>query len=130
MIIIDKGKLVATDSVHNLQARARGVESVRLEVAARNGNLEAPIVQHKLEQVAGVSRVVCAEQADGGAVFEVESQKGSFVRGDLARAVVECGWDLNELRPTAMSLEEIFLRLTGQEASAETGKAAEGGAQP
>jgi ABC-2 type transport system ATP-binding protein len=130
VIIIDKGKLVATDSVHNLQARARGAESVRLEVAGRNGNLETPIVQHRLEQVAGVSRVVCAEQADGRAVFEVESQKGSFVRGDLARAVVECGWDLNELRPTAMSLEEIFLRLTGHEAAAETGKAAEGGAQP
>jgi len=30
--------------------------------------------------------------------------------------VVESGWDLNELRPTAMSLEEIFLQLTGKEA--------------
>ena len=25
------------------------------------------------------------------------------------------GWDLNELRPAAMSLEEIFLQLTGGE---------------
>jgi hypothetical protein len=49
--------------------------------------------------------------------FEVESGKG-FVRGDLARAVVESGWDLNELRPTAMSLEEIFLQLTGSQAAA------------
>ncbi|MBV9435857.1 MAG: hypothetical protein JOZ44_07380, partial [Acidobacteria bacterium] len=47
--------------------------------------------------------------------FEIEGQKG-FVRGDLARAVVESGWDLNELRPTAMSLEEIFLQLTQQAA--------------
>ena len=45
--------------------------------------------------------------------FEVESQKG-FLRGDLARAVVESGWDLNELRPAAISLEEIFLQLTGR----------------
>src|ERR1700723_1169539 len=58
VIIISKGKLVATDSVRNLQARARGAESVLLEVASRNGNLEAGIVQHKLEQVAGVSRVL------------------------------------------------------------------------
>ena len=36
------------------------------------------------------------------------------MRGDLARAVVEAGWDLNELRPSAMSLEEVFLQLTGQ----------------
>jgi len=30
----------------------------------------------------------------------------------LARAVVEAGWDLNELRTSAVSLEEIFLQLS------------------
>ncbi|HEY6338669.1 MAG TPA: ABC transporter ATP-binding protein [Candidatus Sulfotelmatobacter sp.] len=115
VIIINQGKLVATDSVRNLQARARGAESVLVEIAARAGNLEAPIVQHKLEQVPGVSRVLCKQEVDGRALFEVESQKGRLVRGDLARAIVESGWDLNELRPSSMSLEEIFLQLTGNE---------------
>src|SRR5438105_3542055 len=115
VIIINKGKLVATDSVRNLQARARGAESVLVEIAGRSGSLEVPIVQHKLEQVSGVSRVLCKQQVDSRALFEVESQKGRLVRGDLARAVVESGWDLNELRPAAMSLEEIFLQLTGDE---------------
>src|SRR5215467_1045727 len=115
VVIINKGKLVATDSVRNLQARARGAESVLVEVAGRNGNLEPSTVQQKLERISGVSRVVCTSQVDSRAVFEVESQKGSLVRGDLARAVVESGWDLNELRPASMSLEEIFLQLTGSE---------------
>ena len=118
VIIINKGKLVATDSVRNLRARARGAETVLVEVAGRNGSLEVPNVQTRLEQVAGVSRVFCKQQVDTRAVFEVESQKGSFVRGDVARAVVESGWDLNELRPAAMSLEEVFLQLTGNEAPA------------
>jgi len=118
VIIINKGKLVATDSVRNLQARARGAESVLVEIAGRNGNLEASIAQNKLEQVTGVSRVLCKQQIDSRVVFEVESQRGRMVRGDLARAVVESGWDLNELRPAAMSLEEIFLQLTGSEAVA------------
>jgi ABC-2 type transport system ATP-binding protein len=117
VIIINKGKLVATDSVRNLQARARGAESVVIEIGGRNGSLEVPAAQHKLEQVAGVSRVVCKQQADNRGVFEVESEKGRLVRGDLARAVVESGWDLNELRPAAMSLEEIFLQLTGSQPS-------------
>ena len=118
VIIINKGKLVATDSVRNLQARARGAETVLVEVGGRNGILEAPSVQSKLEQVAGVSRVFCKQQIDARALFEVESNKGSFVRGDVARAIVESGWDLNELRPAAMSLEEVFLQLTGSEAAA------------
>jgi len=115
VIIINKGKLVATDSVRNLQARARGAESVLVEVAGRNGNLEAAIVEQRLQQVAGVGRVLRRQQGDSRVVFEVESQKGRLVRGDLARAVVESGWDLNELRPAAMSLEEVFLQLTGSE---------------
>jgi ABC-2 type transport system ATP-binding protein len=124
VIIIDKGKLVATDSVRNLQARARGAESVVVEIGGRNGMLEVPSVQRKLEAVAGVSRVLCKQQIDSRAVFEVESQKGRLIRGDLARAVVESGWDLNELRPAAMSLEEVFLQLTGNEASPEEEKTA------
>ena len=119
VIIINKGKVVATDSVRNLQARARGAESVVVEVAARNATLDPPVVQEKLQRVAGVSRVVCKQQVDSRAVFEVESGKGKLVRGDLARAVVESGWDLNELRPAAMSLEEIFLQLTKTETPAE-----------
>jgi ABC-2 type transport system ATP-binding protein len=118
VIIINRGKLVATDSVKNLQARARGAESVLVEVAGRNGNLEFSSVQQKLERVAGVSRVSCKQQVDSRALFEIESQKGRLVRGDLARAVVESGWDLNELRPAAMSLEEVFLQLTATEVSA------------
>ena len=119
VIIINKGKLAATDSVRNLQARTRGVESLSLEVAARTGVLEAGVVQERLERIAGVSRVTRKESKDSGIVFEIESQKGQLIRGDLARAVVESGWDLNELRAAAMSLEEIFLELTRSEAPTE-----------
>ena len=114
VIIINKGKLVATDSVSNLQRRARGAELVLVEVASRNGTLDPAGVQQRLEKVAGVGRVAFKEKKQGGAIFELESLKDKFVRGDLARAVVEAGWDLNELRTTAVSLEEIFLQLTGE----------------
>jgi ABC-2 type transport system ATP-binding protein len=128
VIIINKGKLVATDSVQNLQSRARGAESVLVEVAGRNGNLDSTMVQRRLEQISGVSRVVFKESRENRNLFEVENQKG-FQRGDLARAVVESGWDLNELRPAAMSLEQIFLQLTREEAASRTEKVAAGEVQ-
>jgi len=118
VIIINKGKLVATDSVNNLQSRARGAETVHLEVAGRNGDLDSGIAQRRLEQVTGVSRVTFKEKRGSRSLFEVESQKNKFTRGDLARAVVEAGWDLNEMRPAAVSLEEIFLQLTGEQGAA------------
>jgi len=128
VIIINKGKLVATDSVHNLQNRARGAESVLLEIAGRNGDLDRTVVERRLAQVAGVSRAQFKTSHGNRNVFEVESQKG-FVRGDLARAVVEAGWDLNELKPAAMSLEEIFLQLTGAEAQSPAPELVGKGAQ-
>src|SRR4030088_1688968 len=119
VIIINKGKIVATDSVSNLQQRARSGESVIVEVAGRNGSLDAATVQHKLEQISGVSRVLPKADGQRRLIFEVEGKKGHSLRGDLARAVVESGWDLNELRAASMSLEEIFLQLTGEDAPAE-----------
>jgi len=128
VIIINKGKLVATDSVNNLQSRARGAETVLVEVAGRNGDVDTAAVQRRLEKVAGVSRVVFKEKRQNCSSFEVESQKNRFARGDLARAVVESGWDLNELRPTAVSLEEIFLQLTGEQTAAPAEETAAKGA--
>jgi len=128
VIIINKGKLVATDSVHNLQNRARGVESVLVEVEGRDSAIDTPVVQQRLEQVSGVSRVVLKDTRSNRSTFEVESLKDRNIRGDLARAVVESGWNLTELRAAAMSLEEIFLQLTGAEqteAPAEPAPAAE-----
>src|SRR3989475_6439128 len=127
VVIINKGKIVATDSVRNLRSRARGGEAVIMEVAGGDGGLETEDVRQRLAQIAGVSNVTLKESNDGHYTFEIESEK-DFVRGDLARAVVASGWELNELRATAMSLEEIFLQLTREEAVVKTEKpAAEAG---
>jgi ABC-2 type transport system ATP-binding protein len=119
VLIISKGKLVATDSVRNLQARTRDAESLLLEIAARDGQPDPIIVQQKLEAIPGVSRVQCTERRDTGLLFELQSQRGQLVRGDLARAIVAAGWDLTELRPAGRSLEEIFLQLTGSQPVSE-----------
>ena len=125
-IIINKGKVVAKDSVTNLQNRVRGAESVVIAVEGRDGTLESPDVQRRLESVAGVSRVVPRDHHGNLLTFEVESLKERPIRGDLARAVVEAGWNLNELRSAAMTLEEVFLELTGADATTAAAEPAGG----
>jgi ABC-2 type transport system ATP-binding protein len=121
VIIISQGRLVAQDSVANLTNRLRGSEAVSIEVETGPAQGE---VQHRLEQVSGVSRVVAKEPRDGRMVFEVESLQGRHIRADLARSIVNAGWNLNELRAVGLSLEDIFLQLTAAEqkdqAKAET----------
>ena len=115
VIIISQGRLVAIDSVANLTKRLRGSESVTLEVEAADGRPNPTEVQHRLEQVAGVSRVVMKDSKNGRLSFEIESLQGRHIRPDLARSVVNAGWSLNEMRALGLSLETIFLQLTGSE---------------
>ncbi len=127
VIIIAKGKLVATDTVENLTSRLRGAETVSVEVMPREGEINAALVQASLEQVAGVSRVLPKEHRDNKVHFMVESLEGRHIRPGLARAVIDGGWNLNELHAVGLSLEEIFLQLT---ASPEDAKQAAAIAAP
>jgi ABC-2 type transport system ATP-binding protein len=112
VIVINKGKLVTIDSLENLMQRMRGAETVALQIEGRDGALDAAQAQRRLEQVPGVSRVVLKESADRHAAFEIQSLPGRTIRTELARAVLEAGWHLDELRPAARNLEEVFLELT------------------
>jgi ABC-2 type transport system ATP-binding protein len=114
VIIIARGKLVAKDSVANLTSRLRGAETVAVEITG--ASVDAASVQSKLEAVTGVSRVSVRdgkEHRDGLLSFIVESHQGEHIRPQLARTIVESGWNLNELHAVGLSLEEIFLELTG-----------------
>ncbi|HEX4275883.1 MAG TPA: ABC transporter ATP-binding protein [Bryobacteraceae bacterium] len=118
VIIINNGEIVASDTVANLHNRQRAGESVRIEVSGA----PAGQIRQRLEQVAGVATVVSVashqESRDGLEVFEVQGLEHAVVRPELARAVVQAGWNLTELRPMGESLEEIFLELTKSEAPA------------
>jgi ABC-2 type transport system ATP-binding protein len=112
VIIISRGKVMATDTVSNLTNRLRGSEAVNVEVIAPVSSSD---IRQTFEQLPGISRVVVKNSQDGTHTFEVESLQGRNVRADLARAVVQSGWALNELRPLGFSLEDIFLQLTASE---------------
>jgi ABC-2 type transport system ATP-binding protein len=122
VIIISKGQMVAKDSVSNLTSRLRGQATIALEIEPRTGSLDDAEVMARLQQVAGVSKVITRESRVGRHDFDVEAQPGQDVRAELARTVVNAGWNLNELRAAALSLEEVFLELTASEK--EKGEAA------
>jgi ABC-2 type transport system ATP-binding protein len=126
VIIISQGKLVAIDSVANLTARLRGSEAVSIELEATGGRPNPTEVQQRLETVSGVSRVMMKESRDGRLVFEIESLQGRHIRADVARTVVNSGWNLSELRSVGLSLEDIFLQLTAAEQKDTEVKEAEG----
>lgn len=106
VLIINKGKIVAEDTTENLQARLIGAERVIVRVRG-----EADELADTIKQVKGVRSV---ETKDDGAV-EFEFASGKDLRPEVAKQVIKSGYDLLELRPLGISLEEIFLELTGSD---------------
>ena len=107
VLIINKGRIIAEDTPQNLQARLVGSERASLRVRGDGDGL-AKVVQ----KVKGVRSV----HVPGDGTLEFQFAPGQDVRPEVAKVVVGAGYDLLELRPVGMSLEEIFLELTRDDA--------------
>jgi ABC-2 type transport system ATP-binding protein len=113
VLIINKGRIVAEDTPERLQARLAGAQRVTLRVKGEIGDA-IPYVS----KIPGVINVV--PKADDS--IEFESAPGEDTRAQVARAVVQAGFDLLELQPATINLEEIFLQLTSDEGSISDGE--------
>jgi ABC-2 type transport system ATP-binding protein len=114
VVIINRGRVVAVDTPDNLTRRLDGAQTMYIQVDGDGAAASAA-----LGRLAGIARVTEVDRKEGCVGFEVESEAGRDLRVDIARAVVNGGWGLLELRPQRMSLEEIFLQLTTEEHSGE-----------
>jgi ABC-2 type transport system ATP-binding protein len=108
VLIINKGKIVTEDTPENLQSRLVGAQRVILRVRGDSDGLT-----EKISKVKGV-RAIDAKQ-DGSVEFEFGA--GEDARPQVAKAVIQAGYELLEMRPVGMSLEEIFLELTRDNAA-------------
>jgi ABC-2 type transport system ATP-binding protein len=129
VVIINRGKIVAVDTPANLTRQLRGGETVRMEVKTGADKLDA--LRKLCEGVAGVVRVsVEPLDSSGRASVTIETKPGLDLRSRLAAAIVGGGYELEELRAVRLSLEEIFLQLTTEEAQGPAPGAASGAQQP
>ena len=112
VVIISRGRVVAEDTPENLTQRLKGGAALKLEVRG-----ESDAVMRVVGGVPGVLSARAQAAAGGVLEVEVEVEPGGDVRADLARAVVQGGFDLLELQRMGMSLEEIFLHLTTTDAA-------------
>jgi len=108
VLIINKGSIVAEDTPENLQSRLVGSQRVVLRVRGDSDGLDATV-----KKIKGTRSI---EVKDAETV-EFEFSSGQDVRPQVAKAVIQAGYELIEMRPVGMSLEEIFLELTQENSS-------------
>lgn len=121
VIIINRGKIVAVDTPENLTLQLKGGERIRVEVQAPEKAL-----RDALAQISGVRKVeISSLGSTGRSVATVEVSQGQDLRSQIAAKVVGQGWALYELRGMNLSLEEIFLQLTTEDATQNPAEKAE-----
>jgi hypothetical protein len=76
------------------------------------GGGDAASIQQAVESVPGVVRVMADATGADLVHVRIESDLGTDVRADVARLLAS-RWRLLGLRSESLSLEEIFLKLTG-----------------
>ena len=95
-----------------MSKRLQGATQTRIRVEG-----PAQEVQNALRALPGVSDVVSEEQEAedlSGQMYVVLSEDRS-VTHEIAKIVVNRGWQLQELNPVTAGLEELFVRLTKEE---------------
>ena len=112
VIIVNRGRIIATDAVDALTRQLQTSRRIHLTV---HGPQEE--VQKTLSALPGVLQV---EHLDEHAErYAVEMIKDQDIRAELARSIVEKGWGLLEMRSQELSLEEVFVQLVTEETREE-----------
>lgn len=103
VVIINGGQIVAQGAPSELRSTLErgGRVFVRLNVPAETA----------LPRLQSLPAIAHAEATLDG-IVATPSDVNADPRPAIARAVIDSGWDLIELRPMAVNLEEIFLELT------------------
>ncbi len=112
VIIIDEGRIKAMDTPENLTAQLSKSNRVMARIAGQHG-----AILSELQKMHGVKRVdTLGIGSEGGtSKFSIEFEDASQFSHLVARLAGERKWDLYELTPMKMSLEEIFIRIVTEE---------------
>jgi gliding motility-associated transport system ATP-binding protein len=111
VLIINRGKIAASDTPENLSQRIAGKSrlSLRIEGSSRD-------VKSGLSKVAGVKRVEVQKSPEEGTVdVLIEAEQDRDVRREVFKAMSSAGHPILLMRPMDLSLEDIFLQLTTTE---------------
>ncbi len=117
--IINRGKIVATNTPENLMTQLTSGSGYELEIAG-----EAALAKQVLQNVPGVSLVESIPTAlmhshipvqENLAYLRVISQPGQEPGQEITIALVRAGFGLHEMRRVSATLEDVFLQLTTEE---------------
>ena len=115
--IISYGKIVAQNTLEGLVEETGGKNKYIIKVL---GN--AQDARYALDAIPEIVSVETIKAEKGSGEFVIEQMPETDVRGSVTKAMAERNLTIASLRSAALSLEEMFIRLTGENLSDEKTK--------
>ena len=116
IMIISKGKLVASDTPENLEKQMAGREALEIET-----RLLPERTEEILSKVAGITNVTYPKSEPGITRALIEAEPGLDVREEIFRAFAREDSALLTMYQQKKTLEDIFLELTQEGGTAYAG---------
>ncbi len=124
VVVIDKGKLVADDTTENLSHSFSSDQKLIMQIDGPEND-----VKTLLSGIPEVEKVTAMRTvSDGVSEYEILPRGGADVRREIFKRLSSRNFPILLMRGSELSLEEIFLKLTGfSENSENLGNAQNGG---
>ena len=105
VVIINEGKIVAVDATENIGRSFTHTNQIEVTVQGPSDR-----IVENLTKMDGIKRVDHKEMS-----YIIDVEKDTDLRAEIAKKIVENGFDLLELKRKSLSLEDIFLKLVIKE---------------
>lgn len=102
--IINRGQILALDTVENIKRKFGGVSVIHLRVVDGHD-----ILNQKLENLSGVERIVFPQQQDEP--VKVYARDADAVLSQIIDIIVSSGLHVEELRIKEPSLDDVFIQM-------------------
>ena len=114
ILIISKGKLVASDTPENLERNLGDSDLIEIETKAGPDE-----VRRILETVDGIRSISTKHLENGITWAQVQEKKNTDIREKVFQAFAQKHQPLLKLNPLQVSLEDVFMELTQSDRAAE-----------
>lgn len=114
ILIISKGKLVASDTPENLERNLGDSDLIEIETKASPDE-----VRRILETVDGIRSISTKHLENGITWAQIQEKKNTDIREKVFQAFAQNHQPLLKLNPLQVSLEDVFMELTQSDRAAE-----------
>lgn len=109
VVVINNGRLVADGTPDNLSQEMTGNHKLIVRMAGREQEIRSGLLGlSRVKEVASLG-----SKEPGACDFSVEAEPGVDLRRDLFALASRGGWPILALKNNDLTLEDVFLRLTG-----------------